>query len=86
MHESLLKGNRYGIINTSHNELASIFNKPKGSIIWKIGNRNIVQIKKCFNLWCYIKYKKNSGWINKINIWGVYSDEEFNMPFYHFLL
>ena len=86
MHKSLFQGDRYGIIKNNHSEPTQIFNKPKGDVIWKIGNRNIVKINKCFNLWCFISYNKFSGWINKKNIWGVYEEEEFNMPFYQFFI
>ena len=86
LHKSLLKGNRYGIIKTNHDQPAQIYNKPMGITAGIIGNRNIVKINKCFNLWCFISYNKFSGWINKKNIWGVYEEEEFNMPFYQFFI
>ena len=86
MKGSLLKGNRYGIIKTSHNSPAQIYNKPRGKIVGKIENRNIVKLNKCFDQWCHIKFNKYKGWINKINVWGVYAEEQFNMPFYHFFL
>ena len=47
MHETLFQGDRYGIIKTNHSEPAQIFNNPKGGVIWKIGNRNILKINKC---------------------------------------
>ena len=28
----------------------------------------------------------HKGWINKINIWGVHKNENFNMPFYQFII
>ena len=86
MHKSLLKGDRYGIIKTSHDQSAQIYNKPRGIPIGEIGNRNIVKINNCFSSWCHISISKNKGWINKINIWGIYNNEEFNMPFYQFLI
>ena len=86
MHKSLLHGNRYGIIKTSHDQPAQIYNKPEGTLIGKIGNRNIVKINKCFSLWCKISFTKYKGWVNKQNIWGVYTNEEFNIPFYQFLI
>ena len=86
LHKSLLKGNRYGIIKTEHREPSQIFSKPEGAIIWKIGNRNIVKINKCLKSWCHINFNEKKGWINKINIWGVYKEEEFNMPFFQFLI
>ena len=86
MHKRLLRGNRYGVIKTHHNQHAQIYNKPEGSIIGKIGNKNIVKINKCFSSWCHIKLKKYKGWINKLNLWGVYDKEDFNMPFYQFFI
>ena len=85
-HKRLLVGNRYGLIRTSHNESAQILNKPEGKIIGKIGNRNIVKINKCLISWCQINYENNIGWINKINLWGVYKNEKFNLPFYQFII
>lgn len=84
--KNLLKNKRYGIIETAHDQQAQIYNKPKGSIIGKIGNRNIVKINKCFDLWCFISFDKYKGWINKANIWGVNKKENFNMPFYQFII
>ena len=85
LHKSLIKGYRYAIINTSYKEAAQIYNKPKGIVIGKIGNRNIIKINKCTISWCHISLNKNKGWINKINLWGVYSKEELNLSFYHFV-
>ena len=86
MHESLLKGNRYGVIKTSHNEPAQIYKIPKEFLIGEIGNRNIVKLDKCINQWCHITFKKYKGWVNKINIWGVYKKEDLNIPFYQTLI
>ena len=81
-----MQGDRYGIIKTNHNEPAQILNKPEGAIIWKIGNRNIVKLNKCLKSWCHINLNGAKGWINKVNIWGIYKDEEFNMPFFQFVI
>ena len=32
--------------------------------------------------WCKIKYGKNTGWVNKFNLWGLYEKEIINIPFY----
>ena len=86
MHKSLLQSNRYGIIKTAHEQGVQVYNKPEGVMVGKIGNRNIVKINKCFNLWCHISLNNHQGWINKINIWGVDNNENFNMPFYQFII
>ena len=58
----------------------------KGKIKGKIGKYNVIKIKTCTKNWCSIKYENSSGWINKINIWGTYPEEEFNIPFYQSLI
>ena len=42
IHKSLLKGDRYGIINRAYDANLQIFNKPKGNKIGEIGKNNIV--------------------------------------------
>ena len=86
MHKSLLQSNRYGIIKTAHEQGVQIYNKPEGVVVGKVGNRNIVKINKCFNLWCHISLNNHQGWINKINVWGVDKSESYNMPFYQFII
>ena len=82
MHKRLLKGNRFAIIKLPYKESAQIYNKPEGYVIGKIGKNNIVKVNKCLIDWCHINFNKNKGWINKLNLWGVYKKENFNLPFY----
>ena len=57
IHQSLLKGDRYGIIKLKSKKESNLFSFPEGSIIGLIGARNIVKIKKCLVKWCLINYK-----------------------------
>ena len=82
IHKSLIKGKRFVIVNTPYKNGLQVFNKPKGDNIGKIGKKNILEIKTCLINWCKIKYKKNKGWVNKLNLWGVYDNEIINIPFY----
>ena len=82
LHKSLIKGKRFAIVNTPYQEGLQVLNKPKGKNIGKIGKRNILEIDTCLKNWCKIKYKKNKGWVNKINLWGIYEKEIINIPFY----
>ena len=82
MHKSLLSGKRYAIVIPPYNERVQVYNKPRGKVIGKIGKNNIVKINICLKDWCKINFNNNSGWINKINIWGSYPEEEYNIPFY----
>ena len=86
IHKSLIKAERYAVINPPYEEKVQIFNKPKGKLIGKIGKRNIVKIKRCLKEWCLIKKNKNTGWVLKINLWGVYDNEKINIPFYQYLI
>lgn len=86
IHKTLLKGERFAIIDPSYEPLIYIYSKPKGHIIGEIGKFNIVKIKICLNKWCKINYKKNSGWINKKYLWGVYNDEKINISFFQPLI
>ena len=87
MRKELLKGNRYGLINVPYDQGAQIYDSPKGNVIGKIKKKNIVKIDKCFKNWCFIEINKEiKGWIIKYNLWGVYNNESFNMPFYQPLI
>jgi|TARA_B100001964_G_scaffold80922_1_gene91330 SH3-like domain-containing protein len=82
LHKSLIKGKRFAIVNTPYQEDLQVFNKPKGKNIGKIGKKNVLEVKTCLMNWCKIKYGKNTGWVNKLNLWGVYEKEIINIPFY----
>ena len=85
IHKSLLKGERYGIIN-SENKITEVFNYPNGKNIGEIGNNNIVKLKKCLSDWCLIIINRKKGWVNKKNIWGVYKSEIYNVDFFQPLI
>ena len=86
IHKSLIKGKRFAIVNTPYENSLQVFNKPKGSNIGKIGKRNILEVKTCLMNWCKIKYGKNTGWVNKLNLWGVYEKENINIPFFQSII
>jgi len=81
IHKSLLKGNRNGVILSKIDNFALIFKYPEGKQIGKIGNKNIVEINKCLEKWCFIKIKDKKGWIEKKNLWGVYKSEIYKISF-----
>ena len=82
LHKSLIKGKRFAIVNTPYQADLQVLKKPKGKNIGKIGKRNILEVKTCLMNWCKIKYRKNTGWVNKLKLWGVYEKEIINIPFY----
>lgn len=80
--KTLLKGDRFAIINHPNKSSIQIFSKPQENIIGEIGEFNIVKIDTCLIKWCKIKHQHIKGWVNKENLWGVYTNEKINVPFY----
>ena len=78
IHKNLLKGNRYAIISINKYKDYNLYNFPNGKKIGLIKNNNIVELKRCLDDWCLIKYNSYKGWIPKSEIWGVYSNENYN--------
>ena len=75
--KNLLIGERYVLTNFQ----GATYNRPGGKIIGLIKENNVIELIKCLSDWCYIKHTNLKGWINKKNIWGVYSEELFNLSF-----
>ena len=86
IHKSLLKGDRYIIIKSKNNVKYNLHNYPNGKKIGLIKKNNIVELKKCLKDWCLIKHKKIKGWILKKHLWGVYTDEKYNIGYMHFFI
>ena len=81
IHKSLIKGDRFGLVNHNLTLKKNIYNRPKGKIIGIIYKNNIIKLEKCLINWCYINHKKIEGWISKEHIWGVYPKEKYNLGF-----
>tara|TARA_B100000700_G_C14435837_1_gene574795 strand:+ start:66 stop:527 length:462 start_codon:yes stop_codon:yes gene_type:complete len=78
MHISLLSNKRSAVINKSEGDFIDIFNKPNSKKIGKIGNGNVLNIKKCIDLWCLASIKDYKGWVKKDNLWGIIQNEQFD--------
>ena len=86
IHKSLLKGDRYGVILSGNSLNGNIFNYPDGNKRGSIGTNNLVEINRCIESWCLIKFDNNKGWINKKNIWGVYKSEIYKNNYFQPLI
>ena len=71
IHKSLISGTRTGIVLSKDNNNIELFNTLDGNSIGKMGNGNIVFIKKCKKDWCLVSKENFKGWMNKRFIWGV---------------
>ena len=91
IHQSLLSNVRYIVIidnkikekklksQLAENQ-ALIFRLPAEDSypILRVEIGVIARVKKCIEHWCQIEFQKKRGWIQKVNLWGVYSHELFD--------
>ena len=82
IHKSLIKGDRFILINYDTNRDINLYNIPNGKIIGIIKKNNILDLNLCILNWCKVTQNKFSGWLLKKNIWGVYDTEIYNVKFY----
>ena len=82
VHKSLIKGDRFILVNYNTNKDVKLYNIPNGKIIGIIKKNNILDLNLCILNWCKVTQNKFSGWLLKKNIWGVYDNEIYNVRFY----
>ena len=82
VHKSLIKGDRFILVNYNTNKDVKLYNIPNGKIIGIIKKNNILDLNLCILNWCRVTQNKFSGWLLKKNIWGVYDNEIYNVKFY----
>ena len=85
IHQSLISGSKYVIINnntilikkglinklTKNQSLIFQASDEKSSPILKVEYGVLARLIKCKKHWCKIAIQNYSGWIRKINIWGI---------------
>ena len=82
VHKSLIKGDRFILVNQNTNKNVNLYNIPNGKIIGIIKKNNILDLNLCIIDWCKVTQNNFSGWLLKKNIWGVYETEVYNVKFY----
>ena len=75
IHKSLLSGKRNAMVQSQ--DTVSMFRKPEQSsrLIALLEPAVIVKIDECKPVWCRIEASGYKGWVEKENLWGVYSKE-----------
>ena len=86
IHKSLIKGDRFILVNQNTNKNVNLYNIPNGKIIGIIKKNNILDLNVCILDWCKVTQKNFTGWLLKKNIWGVYETETYNVKFYQPLI
>ena len=86
IHKSLIKGDRFILVNNNTNKDVNLYNIPNGKIIGIIKKNNILDLNICILDWCKVTQNNFTGWLLKKNIWGVYEAEIYNVKFYQPLI
>ena len=86
IHKSLIKGDRFILINHDTHRDVNLYNIPNGKIIGIIKKNNILDLNLCILDWCKVTQNNFSGWLLKKNTWGVYEAEIYNVKFYQPLI
>lgn len=75
VHKSMLSGRRTVVIK---GHVQALLKKPEESArpVVKLEPGVIADLEKCEGKWCQVEAASYEGWIERENIWGVYSDEK----------
>jgi len=75
MHQSLLSGRRGAIINAY--EAVTMRRKPESDAraVAKLRPGVVVSLKECAPSHCFIKANGFKGWVDRTDLWGLYTDE-----------
>jgi SH3-like domain-containing protein len=76
VHQSLLSGKRFAIINSEDNRIMHKTASEDSRPIALLEPSLIVSVIQCKNDWCRIAKKGFSGWIPLKSLWGVYEGEQ----------
>ena len=82
IHKSLIKGDRFILVNNNTNKDVNLYNIPNGKIIGIVNKNNILDLNICILDWCKVTQNNFTGWLLKKSIWGVYETEIYNVKFY----
>ena len=78
VHKSLIKGDRFILVNYNKNKDVKLYKIPNGKIIGIIKKNNILDLNLCILNWCKVTQNKFSGWLLK-KIFGAFMILRFIM-------
>jgi SH3-like domain-containing protein len=78
VHQSLLSGDRYGIVKGEAN-LGIRKDPSEKSRITAFYEPNVVtSIDECQAAWCHVMTEGYDGWVQRKFLWGIYDSEDFD--------
>lgn len=77
VHQSLLSGKRFGIVNTEQAVPLLKRTSDDSPPVALIESGVIVMLDSCENHWCHISVSGFNGWLSYDSLWGIYEGEGF---------
>jgi SH3-like domain-containing protein len=77
IHESILSGKRYVIINTNGVQEIYRLPIPTSSVVLIAESGVIGELISCKSGWCKIKVASEKGWVEEKKLWGVEENEVY---------
>jgi SH3-like domain-containing protein len=78
VHQSLITGRRYALINAGHNIEAFRDDDIDARVTMRLEPEVIAKISECNENWCALTHSGYNGWVEKKYLWGVYDQERIN--------
>lgn len=81
VYHSLLSGRRTAVVTMKDKDgLAPLYESANSgsAVVARLQAGVVAQVKRCDMKWCRIVGSGFDGWIEKLQLWGVYADEQVN--------
>ncbi|AVT74498.1 aspartyl-trna synthetase [Rhodopseudomonas palustris] len=81
VYHSLLSGRRTAVVTMKDKDgLAPLYESASSgsAVVARLQAGVVAQVKRCDMKWCRIVGSGFDGWIEKLQLWGVYADEQVN--------
>lgn len=78
VHQSLLSGDRMGIVKGELNQPIRKDAEDQGKIIAYLEPNVIAAIRECRGAWCEVAADGYTGWMPRKFLWGIYDSEDFD--------
>lgn len=76
VHKNLTSGRRYALVDGNVRE---VFKKPdqQSDVLLTAEPGVQARLRKCQDAWCQVEIAGQRGWMPRIHLWGIYSNEAF---------
>lgn len=78
VHQSLLSGRRFAIVQSDKNVNVHRKADLSSRVLIQVESKASGKVEECQHGWCLFEIQGYQGWVEQKYLWGVYEDEKFN--------